>query len=123
MQTRTIIRRTSVVPRVSARNAANPPLSPIWRVVGIALIAAFMAGALVASYLFYETVRGVVASIPQPAVADLPALPVVRNSSSAPVASANGSSNNGGDTTAPIVPVVSQPVQQQPQFFSTSRIN
>lgn len=120
MQTRTIIRRTSAIPRISTDRAANPPLAMIWRVVGIALIAAFMVGGLFSGYLFYESVRGVVAAIPQPPVPDLPAAPVARNSSSAPVASASG---GGGDTTSPVVPAAAQPAQAQPQLLNTGRVN
>ena len=94
------------------------PLSPVWRVLGIALMLLFMAGGLFSGYLFYETVRALVASIPASTDTNLPV--IARYD---PNAGNTNSGNGGNPTTTNPAPSTTNPQQTEPTWDKTGRIN
>ena len=64
MQTRTIIRRSAAgAPVAPARPPENKRYTAVLRIASLVILLVFMAGGLLSGYLFYETVRMVVASV------------------------------------------------------------
>ena len=62
------------------RPPASKRYTAVLRITSLLILIVFMAGGLLSGYLFYETVRMVVASVPLNPVQDVPAAVPVENS-------------------------------------------
>jgi LCP family protein required for cell wall assembly len=118
MQTRTIIRRAAPgAPVPAARPPENKTHSAVVRIATMLILIVFMAGGLLSGYLFYETVRLVVASMPLNTGPDLSAVPVVGRFNPPAVDPGNGGTN-------PQPASVTNPQPKPPAFsLGNERVN
>jgi polyisoprenyl-teichoic acid--peptidoglycan teichoic acid transferase len=117
MQTRTIIRRPAAgAPLAAARPPENKLQIAALRIATLFILMIFMGGGLLSGYLFYETVRTVVASLPVNTVPDSPVLPVIGRY--------NPPASDPGTGGANAQPAVSNPQPKPPSFsLGNERIN
>ncbi len=71
MQTQTLVNRPT---HVNQHQTTRSALSLFWRLLTLLILFAFLGGALFAGFLFYQTVRSYVVSMPVSAGRDLPVL-------------------------------------------------
>lgn len=120
MQTRTVIRRSaSGAPAAPAPPPENKGHTAFIRVVSLIILVVFMGGGLLSGYLFYETVRMVVGSVPlNPVQLDQPAVPVAGRSN----APASDPGPAGANPQQPAS--VSNPQPKPPAFsLGNERVN
>ena len=120
MQTRTVIRRSAAgAPAVPARPPENKRYTAVLRIASLVILVVFMAGGLLSGYLFYETVRMVVASVPLNPVQEVPAAAPVAGRSSQPASSNPGTAGTGAQPAS-----VSNPQPKPPAFsLGNERVN
>jgi polyisoprenyl-teichoic acid--peptidoglycan teichoic acid transferase len=119
MQTRTVIRRSAAGPPAApVRPPENKRYTAVLRITSLVILIVFMAGGLLSGYLFYETVRMVVASVPlNPVQQDVPSLPVIGRFN--PPASDPGTGGTGAQPAS-----VSNPQPKPPAFsLGNERVN
>jgi LCP family protein required for cell wall assembly len=117
MHTRTIVRRAARTPQLTRGPRGNKALSSFWRLVSAALVIAYMAGGLFSGYLFYETVRTLVAAIPLATGPDTSSAPIVSRSNPIP------SNPENGGSSAPNAPAAAVQPQMQWPFTQQQRVN